>query len=78
MTACKPLGRRLYCDRGSQRANDLDCRKLFIVVHTDEKLTAFRELESAIRAESNSFETLIKRATEVGQYPKRYQIDADQ
>jgi len=41
--------------RGFQRANDLDCcahrrdgKRL--VVHADEKLTAFLELESVIRA----------------------------
>ena len=40
------------------------------------KLTAFVELESAIDAETPR--DLIKRATEVGQYPQRDQIDADQ
>jgi hypothetical protein len=47
------------------------------VVRADEMLTAFLELESAIGAETPRRD-LIKRATEVGQYPQRDQIDADQ
>jgi hypothetical protein len=47
----------LRFSRGLQRANDLDCRrhrdngKRFIV-RADEKLTAFMELESAVRVSS--------------------------
>ena len=44
------------------------------VMRADEKLTAFIELELTICARRD----LIKRATEVGQYPQRDQKDADQ
>jgi hypothetical protein len=46
-------------------------------VHADEKLTAFVELEAAIFAAEIPLR-LVKRAAEVGQYPQRDQIDADQ
>ena len=49
--------------RGFQRANDLVCKALRgngkrFVVHADEKLTAFVELESAIRACGNWLDKL--------------------